>query len=293
VLLTGASGFLGTHVATSLVSAAHEVVVASRHPSSGADGREWLQLDLARPLAGQDLPAAVDAVVHLAQSARYRDFPAGARDVFEVNVRSTFELLEYAREAGASTFVLTSTGGLYDSSPAMESDPIRPRTAEDALAHYVNTKHAAEVLAASYTGILTPIVLRPFFIYGPGQREMLVSNLARRVLDGGPVVIDGAPGLTSNPVFVEDAARAVTACLDQTEPGTFNVAGAESVTLEELARLIADAADADVEVTARPGASRSLVADITRMRETLGVEPEIPLEEGTRRLVAWLRGTPG
>ena len=144
--------------------------VRARARSSAARlaGVRWIDHDLADDLP-DTLPSAVDAVVHLAQSPAYKHFPEGAPDVFAVNVASTFALLDYARRASARSFVLASTGGIYDYSPA----PIDEDAALAPSSHYFRSKYAAEVLMESYADLMATIALRFFFVYGPGQRGML------------------------------------------------------------------------------------------------------------------------
>jgi UDP-glucose 4-epimerase len=100
VLVTGATGSIGPHLIRRLAPG-NEVFAISRHVDPELDRVEWIRPDLSRPLDHAALPGGVDAVAHLAQSERYRDFPDGATDLFAVNVRSTASLLEYARGAGA------------------------------------------------------------------------------------------------------------------------------------------------------------------------------------------------
>jgi nucleoside-diphosphate-sugar epimerase len=255
VLVTGATGFVGRHLRLADMLAP--------------------RLDLTRPLKG--LPERIDAVVHLAQSRRYREFPEGAEDVLAVNVASTVALADYARRAGARTFVLVSTGGVYGfgSRPAREDDPVAP------IGFYQASKYAAEVLLAPYAEYFTTVILRPFFVYGATQRGMLVASLARRVLDGQPVT---GPGPRMNPIHVDDAVRAIEAALALEESAVINVAGDEVVTVADVARGLAAAAGVEIEIEEGEPAG-DLVADTTRMRERLGVTPQVSLAEGLRGVI--------
>lgn len=274
ILLTGATGFIGRHLAAELAPR-HELVGLGRaRPDAPVD---WVEQDLARPVDNAALPARIDAVLHLAQSRRYRDFPAGASDVFAVNVRSTFELLEYARGAGAETFVFASTGGMYAPSydALVETDPVFP------LDFYLTSKHSAEQLIGNYRGFFDTVVFRFFFVYGPGQRGMLVPALARRVLGGATVTVEGSPGLRINPIYVDDAVRVFEPALELGRSDLFNVAGNEIVSIAELVGLIGRAVGREPEVehvhATREG---DLVGDNARMTTVLGVEPRVGLEEG-------------
>ena len=107
VLLTGATGLTGRHVLALLAEDDDVVAVGRRDPPAALAARAtWVRHDLAAPIDRAALPERVHAVVHLAQSERYRDFPAGAADVFTVNVAAAAALAGYAVAAGARRFVL-------------------------------------------------------------------------------------------------------------------------------------------------------------------------------------------
>src|SRR5262249_12395477 len=107
VLVTGANGFIGRHLVAALARR-HHVFGVTRGLDSvpRLAGVEWIEQDLGQPISSGLLPPRIDAVVHLAQSRSYREFPEKAADIFRVNVGSTQDLLDHARLAGAETFVL-------------------------------------------------------------------------------------------------------------------------------------------------------------------------------------------
>src|SRR4051812_17570185 len=113
ILITGAAGFVGSHLLAQL-SGQHKLYAIARkvsafhHPST-----DWIEHDLTLPLDWNKFPKQVDVVFHLAQSRHYREFPEQVADIFDVNVRSTVELLDYARKVGATRFIYASSGGIY------------------------------------------------------------------------------------------------------------------------------------------------------------------------------------
>ena len=283
IVLTGATGFVGRALLPRL-AANHEVISLARQPRPGevpADV-EWIELDLGRPLDSSALPARTDAVIHLAQSKRYRDFPEGAQDVFAVNVSSTFALLEYARSAGASKFVFASTGGVYGSSdrPLSETDRLNP------LNFYISSKYSAESFVASYRPLFQTIVFRFFFVYGPGQQAMMVPSLLQRVLDGELITIQGDPGIRTNPIYVEDAAAVFEPALALDASDLFNIAGDEVVTIRGLVERMEQASGRTTTIASAPGdLGGDLVGDNTRMKEVLGVTPATRLLDGLRSMI--------
>jgi len=288
VLVTGATGFIGRHLVPRLAATDELVAITRRDPPPELERlATWIRHDLATPLDPSRLPERVDTIVHLAQSPRYREFPDGAADVFALNVRTPAALLDYARAAGAERFVLCSTGGVYgyNDEHVREAHPVSP------INFYLASKYAAEVLLVPYRELLRTVVLRPFFVYGPGQRGMLVATLAERVLRGDEVTVDGNPGLRINPVHVEDAARAIEAAISLNGSDLVNVAGDEAVTVTELVGRLGAAAGVEPRIVHRgEGPAGDLLGDNTRMKAVLGVVPEIGLDAGLRDIVYELRG---
>jgi nucleoside-diphosphate-sugar epimerase len=260
----------------------HELLALARTPGPELAGVEWITHDLVKPLATAPLPDRIDAVIHLAQSRRYREFPEGASDVFDVNTRSTLELLEYARRAGARSFVFTSSGGVYGYSYEhfAETDPVSP------LNFYFSSKYSAELLIANYQRFFNSVVLRLFFVYGPGQDRMLVPTLIDRVTKDEVVTVDGNPGLRINPIFVDDAVRVFEPALHFSGAGLFNVAGDEAVTVTDFVELIGEVVGRKPQIEHTESRSGGdLLGDNTLMRETLGIVPEVSLRDGLTRIV--------
>jgi nucleoside-diphosphate-sugar epimerase len=283
IVLTGATGFVGSHVLPMLVRN-HEVIALARQPRPPltASNVTWITSDLAKPLDFARLPGAVDAVIHLAQSKRYREFPDGAEDVFAVNVQSTFQLLEYARATGASKFLFASTGGVYGSAsrPLSEDDRLNP------LNFYISSKYSAESFVASYRPLFHTIVFRFFFVYGPGQQGMMVPSLLQRVVNGEPITIQGDPGIRTNPIYVDDASAVFEPALALDESNLFNIAGEEVVTIRNLVELMEQASGREAMIERAPGdLDGDLVGDNTRMKDILGVTPATPLLDGLRSMV--------
>jgi nucleoside-diphosphate-sugar epimerase len=282
LLVTGANGFIGRHLVAALRER-HTVFALARSPSAGpaAAGVRPVVQDLSRPLDRAAMPDAVDTVIHLAQSRHYKAFPDRADDIFAVNVGGTFRLLDYARRAGARCFILASTGGVYGTSYErfVETDPVNP------LNFYVSSKYSGELLTASYQPFFDTVVLRFFFVYGPGQTGMLIPRLLRRVLDGQQIVIQGDPGIRVNPIHVRDVVRVFEPAMALDRSEVFNVAGEETVTITELVRLMEQAAGREADVLHVPASSQGdLAGDNRRMKRVLGVHPQVTLIEGLEEM---------
>lgn len=284
ILITGATGFLGARLVRRLAQA-HEIVALVRAvPPRAPGGVAWLMQDLAAEGWTVRLPDAIDAVFHLAQSPRFREFPERAAEIHAVSAGTAMRLLDWAARAGARRFILASTGGLYGSSerPVAEDAPVKIEPGP--LAFYFAAKQAAELLAWPYAQRFTVAILRCFFLYGSGQSpQMLMPRLAAAVRQGSPVYLQGANGIRINPIHVDDAVEAFARCLALGESGVFNIAGPEIVDLRQVATTIGEAVGRAPMLADAAGPPNHLVADITRMSRML-TAPQIGLAAGIAEL---------
>jgi UDP-glucose 4-epimerase len=280
ILITGATGLTGRSL-VALLAKDNEVFAMQRpgREVAPADGVTSIEQDLSGPLV-HGLPDQIDAVVHLAQSPRFREFPEGTVDVFEVNSATTVRLLRYCCQAGGTRFVYASSGAVYPPGPRPVREDDSPRPGN----FYAVSKLVGEQVVDQFRDVLTVASLRFFFIYGPGQRNMLVPGLMETVRSGRPVPIAGDEGIRINPIYVEDAALAVAGALALEQPGVFNVAGPEVVSIADIARALGTELGAEPEFTHGP-AQADLIADTRRMRQHLAV-PAVTVSEGIHRLVA-------
>ncbi len=269
VVVTGAGGLVGRHLVPML--AEHwDVVAVARAEGDARSHVQNVVRDLATDGFADGLPAKVDAVVHLAQSRRFREFPEGAADVLAVNVASTERLLAYAAAAGASHFVYASSGGVYaPSSAAYHEDGAVASPAQ--AGWYQASKLAAEALVHGYRTRLVPVVLRPFFIYGAGQRRhMLIPRLADTLKRGDAVQLAGLDGMHISPTHASDAARCIVRSLQLREPATINVRGPEVLSLRTIGEMLASAMDVPARFVTNDNTGPDYVADDARMRALLG-----------------------
>jgi nucleoside-diphosphate-sugar epimerase len=245
----------------------------------------WQALDLSREFGSGELPDQADAVVYLAQSEHFREFPARALDIFQVNTVSLLRLLDYAQRSGVRNFVFASSGGVYGSGDTSLNEDL-PVLAEGNLGFYLGSKLCSEIVALNYAKLMHVTVLRFFFVYGPGQRRtMLVPRLIDSVRAGTPVSLQGADGIRINPIHVTDAADAVVRSLSLDRSCKINVAGPEILSLREICDAIGEAVGRIPLYISEPGEPRHIVGDIVKMKELLA-PPRIVLRDGLRSVLA-------
>jgi nucleoside-diphosphate-sugar epimerase len=282
-VITGVSGLIGSHLVQQMNNWLIFALSRRRQSRLNNDRFHHVAADLSDSWEVDALPESVDAVVHLAQSEYFREFPDRAEDVFQVNTVSTVRLLDYARRAGARTFVLASSGGIYGSGSEEFSEEMKVSHRRD-LGFYLGTKLCSEIVAEHYAPYMNVIVLRFFFVYGPGQKKtMLIPRLVRSVFDGKPIILQGSEGIRINPTYVTDAAVAVERSLGLVGSHKINVGGPEALSLREIGETIGQTLGIkpyfEVQDDAKP---RHLVGDISKMSDLLG-KPEIRFRDGIRR----------
>ena len=283
LIVSGATGLIGSALVSAL---AHdwEVHAIARRAGSQANV-VWHELDLAKPCDFGGLPSSPEAVVYLAQSEYFREFPGHAVDIFQVNTVNLLNALDYARSRGCRVFVYGSSGGVYGTGETSMSEQVEIAARGD-LGFYLSSKLCSEIVAHNYARILDVAILRYFFVYGPGQRaSMLVPRLIQRVRDGAPVDLQGEGGIRINPVHVSDAAAATARALSLTGSRTINVGGSEVLALREICEMIGEAVGRKpvfrVDRAAAPG---HLTGDIRLMREVL-VAPTVRFADGLKSML--------
>lgn len=242
VLLTGASGFLGKHLCIKLAQEYKDVWILVRDKKSINElpsNIHVIEMDVTDGLRLNLLPKKIDTVIHLAQSTQYRNFPGSMDDMVQVNIVFIAKLLEYARVSNCQHFIYTSTGSVYPNNKHLdsESDCIEPSGA------YPVTKYCAELLMKPYQEFFKQLIFRPYFIFGPGQEKMLISNLVSRVSNGEAVTIQGKDeGMLFCPTYVDDVVNVIVESIRKGIVGTFNLASPYQISMykavTEIARLL-------------------------------------------------------
>ena len=276
VLVTGATGFVGRHLVPALARR-HAVTCVVRDASSPRlpPEVELVVTDLTDPAFPRRLPRRTDAVVHLAQA--YLGFPDAADALFGVNAASTVALAEYARGAGVTRFVFTSSGSVYA--------PAKTPLAEDAetspVSFHPATKLMSELALRHYAGYFGVATLRLFCPYGPGQVNRMIPRLVEAVGSGSTVTLSRGGEPSINPIYVTDLVRVLEAALDDDRSYTVNVAGPEPVSIRDLAESIGRHvgraprfAEQDTDVEG------DLIADTRLMHEIFGTDPLIAPDVG-------------
>ena len=307
-LVTGAAGFIGSHLAERLVAEGYEVVgvdcftdyyprlVKERNLSAlrNSDRFRFVEADL-RSADLAPLLEGVDYVLHLAAQAGVRASWGENFAVYtEHNVLATQRLLEAAKGRGIAKFVYASSSSIYGDTPDL---PMREDSLPRPISPYGVTKLAGEHLCQLYHynfGVPT-VSLRYFTVYGPRQRpDMAFHRFIRAILEGKPIVVYGDGEQTRDFTFVADAVEATVLAMRCEATGVaFNIGGGSRVTVNRAIELLEDIIGKRAVVEHREpqhGDVRHTLADTSVARKALGFAPKVGLEEGLRAQVAWQTG---
>jgi dTDP-glucose 4,6-dehydratase len=302
IVVTGGSGFLGSHLCRALLDRGDEVVAVDNFSTSRRENVDDLESDrrfeLIEADVAKELPVAgpVDGVLHFASPASPPEYLRMPLETMDVATLGTRNALDLAR-AHDARFLLASTSEVYGD-PQVHPQPEDYRGNVDPVGQrsvYDESKRFAETLTMTYHrlhGVRTHIV-RIFNTYGPGLRPAdgrVVSNFVVQAVEGKPLTIYGHGTQTRSFCYVDDEIRGLLALYDSDFAGPVNIGNPDEYTMLELADIVREVVDSSSDIVFEPlpvddPARRQ--PDITLARTLLGWEPLVGLREGLRNMYEW------
>ena len=312
VLVTGAAGFVGSHVVDALLDSGERVVgfdslddfydprqkEANLESAGRRDGFSLVRGDIRVAGDLDGLPDDIDAVVHMAARPAGRPSLSAPALYADINVVGTARMLEWVASRGIRTVVFASSSSVYGRGsdlPFSESgrlgDPVSP---------YGASKRAGELFcrALSSSNAVDVACLRFFTVYGPRQRpDLAVHKFARLIEAGSPIPVYGDGTSARDYTYVADIVGGVVAALAWARRGegryrVFNLGSDTPVELTGMIEVLADAMDAEPVLDFRdphPGDLPRTWARVDRARAELGYEPKTSFPDGIRAFVEWFR----
>ena len=305
-LVTGAAGFIGSHLTGALLDRGAEVVgidcftdyypraikEANLAENRSRDGFSFVEARI----QDADLGALLDGVTHVfhlaAQAGVRKSWGRDFHVYTSHNVDASQQLLEACVNRPIQRFVYASSSSLYGDNVTM---PMREDALPQPVSPYGVTKLAAEQLGYLYhvNHGVPATALRYFTVYGPRQRpDMAFHKFIRASLDGAPVTLYGDGEQTRDFTFVADAVAATIAAAGRGVPGrAYNVGGGSRVSMNQVIEIIGRVAGRPLEVRREPaqkGDMRDTYADTSLARADLGFAPTVTLEQGIEAEYRWL-----
>jgi dTDP-glucose 4,6-dehydratase len=307
VLITGAAGFLGSHLSDRFIAAGHKVVGIDNFITGNPENIGHLTGNERFSLLHHDVSeytyvaGPLDGVLHFASPASPIDYLQYPIQTLKVGALGTHNALGLAKAKGAR-FLLASTSEVYGDPlehPQRESywgnvNPIGPRGVYD------EAKRFAEAITMAYHryhGVDTRIV-RIFNTYGPRMRPRdgrVVSNFIVQALRGEPLTIYGEGTQSRSFCFVEDEVEGIFRLFERGDHDPVNIGNPAEFTVRQLADMVLELTGSSAVVETHPLPTddpRVRQPDITRARTLLGWEPQVQVREGLRRTIDWFRSLP-
>ena len=308
VLVTGADGFIGSHLVELLVECGAQVRALSLYNSFNDWG--WLETldclsnievvtgDVRDPHLCTHLMRGIDAVFHLAALIPIPYSYRAPSSFVETNVMGTLNICQAALAASVVRLVHVSTSEVYGTAryvPMDEAHPLQPQSP------YSATKVGADAIAASFhcSFELPVVTARPFNAYGPRQSaRAVIPTIISQIAGGKQAIHLGETTTTRDFTFVKDTARGLLAVaeMDGGAGEVFNIGSNSEVSIGELFRLIAKLMESDAEIAVDEARKRPENSEVMRLwsntaklEAATGYRPCTPLAEGLARTIAWFR----
>jgi dTDP-glucose 4,6-dehydratase len=301
VLISGAAGFLGSHLCDRFLADGHEVIgvdnfiTGSRENLAELEREKRFTFIEANVSDGVRITGAVQGVLHFASPASPPDYLEHPIETLRAGSSGTENLLELARTNGAR-FMLASTSEVYGDPlqhPQTEGywgnvNPVGPRSCYDEAKRY------AEALTSAYHrhhGVDVRI-LRIFNTYGPRMRPRdgrVVSNFIVQALSGEPLTIQGDGSQTRSFCYVDDEIEGIVRLFERGDHRPMNIGNPDEYSVLQIAKLVSELTGTDSPLEFRPLPAddpKVRCPDISRARSELGWEPKVPLRAGLERTIA-------
>lgn len=304
-LLTGAAGFIAARVADLLLQAGHRVVGVDDLNASydvrmkqhrlqalqAREGFEFHHLDISDREKVASLGGPYDAVINLAARAGVRDSVRDPWVYIDANMIGTTNLLELCREHHISKFILASTSSIYGNDAPLPT----PETAESSrpLQPYAASKKGAEAMCYAYHYLhgIDVSVVRYFTVYGPaGRPNMSMFRFTQWISEGKPLLVNGDGEQKRGFTYIDDIARGTILALKPLGYEIINLGGHESISINKLIEILETAIGRKAIIEHGPFDKADMMAnwaDVSKAGRLLGWEPNVSLQEGIGRMVAW------
>ena len=288
ILVTGALGYIGSHLVQKLLGDSKNVVFAvfRNHLQESTFNLIPVIADLTDTNFTDSFPKNIDVIVHLAQSKGYRNFPDASDDIFSVNVRSTQLLLEWGRKNGIKKFIFASTGNVYKQQNKLlkETDICEP------IGYYGASKYAAEQLIKPYNQFFQTNILRIFGVYGPTQKNMTIPNIINRIKNGQEITLAKNAGLYFTPLYIDDCVEMILCNIYKSMENSeiiYNLAGNEPVHLGKVLELVSGFINTITPIVRITDEEPMyLMGDDSLFSNDFSFTPSVKIEEGFKKMLS-------
>ena len=309
-LVTGADGFIGSHLVDLLLAQGVRVRALSQYNSfnnwgwlegNNSPGLEVVCGDVRDAAFCRHIAKDVDTIFHLAALIAIPYSYVAPESYVDTNITGTLNICQAARDCGVERIVVTSTSEVYGTAQYVPIDELHPRQPQSP---YSATKIGADAIAKSFFNAfnLPVVIARPFNTYGPRQSaRAIIPTIITQIANGASEIKVGDLSPTRDFNYVVDTCRGflALACAEGVEGEEINIATGTEVSMADTLRLIAELMQSDVEYVVDPQRLRPAKSEVFRLcgdnRKILSLtdwRPQVDLREGLQRTIDWF-ATPG
>lgn len=307
-LITGGAGFIGSHLCERLIKEGHHVLCldnfdsyydpkikkkniepVSSHPNYSLKEGDILDWDFLESLFQNE---KIDIVVHLAARAGVRPSILNPRLYQKVNIEGTCNLLGLSAKFNISKFIMASSSSVYGKNkkiPFSEDDNV-----DHPISPYAATKKACELLGFTYHSLYSLPVscLRFFTVYGPRQRpDMAIHKFSRHISRGEELPVYGDGTSQRDYTYITDILDGIDKAIEKCRGyHIYNLGESKTIELKKLIRLLENALEKKAvikQLPEQPGDVPITYADISKAKNELGYQPQVPIERGIQSFVEW------
>lgn len=309
ILVTGAAGFIGSHLCERLVRDAQIVVGLDNFDPfydrsikernlSGLRGKvsfDFVEGDIRNSECVDDICSnGIDLIIHLAARAGVRPSIADPLGYLDSNINGTAVMLEAARKCGIKKFVFASSSSVYGNNkkvPFSETDSV-----DFPISPYAATKKAGEIICHTYSHLynIDMTCLRLFTVYGPRQRpDLAIHKFAKLIERGEPIPVFGDGSMMRDFTYIDDIIDGVIGAINNCKGyEIYNLGESRPVRLDSLIERIEKALNKKVIIKRLPvpaGDVKQTYADITKAKDKFGYNPATDIDKGLSEFVKWFR----
>lgn len=259
ILITGATGFIGTHLCQYFKEKGIEVFELNREKGFDISKSGWTKNIKIKN---------IHTVVHLAQSNNYRDFENKSEEIFQTNVSATKELLEWSKINNVKRFVYTSSFNVYENN----SNPRREDSKLGAESFYGLTKSISEQLVSYYSRFFETVILRLNTVFGGKQTNALIPQMVEKIINNEIIYLAKGDGLILSPIYVNDLSRIFLKLIESKEKfdnEIINVGGEETVSLAEIVKILSNNLNVNPKTQKTDSELKFFISDSTKLRDFL------------------------
>ncbi|MFC1738645.1 GDP-mannose 4,6-dehydratase [Planctomycetota bacterium] len=312
ILITGAAGFIGSHLTERLLSEGHHAIgldnfddfydpkVKRRNIETFLEDKNFklIEADIRDSAACEKvISAGVDCIVHLAARAGVRPSIEQPALYADVNINGTLTLLEAAKKYSLKKFIFGSSSSVYGNNkkvPFAEDDNV-----DFPISPYAATKKACELLCRTYHHLcgIDVTCLRYFTVYGPRQRpDLAIHKFAKLIEQGKAVPVYGDGSMMRDFTYIDDIIDGTVAAIDKCAGyHIYNFGESKTISVNELITELEKALGKKAvkeNVPRQPGDVEKTYADVTKAVHELGYNPSTDIQTGLAKFVTWLRKEP-